>query len=78
MRHQPACEPSAQVTGLELVLRCVGILSVIGGLPFRLCQMGAPLSFLSVAQIEGNIGFALSAALYGAMTVEKKGIVPGD
>lgn len=48
MRHQPVCVALDHHMVTDIILRCVGNLIVIGALPFRLGQMGAPLWFLPV------------------------------
>jgi hypothetical protein len=48
MRHQPVCAPPDQNIPTEILIRCVGNLIIIGALPFRLGQVGAPLWLLPI------------------------------
>lgn len=55
MRHQPVCLKPDYNMMTEIVLRCVGNLIVIGALPFRLGQMGAPFWYLPIYAIVAGI-----------------------
>lgn len=55
MKHQPVClEPDCDMMA-EIVLRWVGNLIVIGALPFRLGQMGAPLWYLPIYAVVAGL-----------------------
>ncbi|MBB5712953.1 hypothetical protein FHT02_004215 [Sphingomonas xinjiangensis] len=48
MKDKSVCVGSYRTMMIEIVLRCVGNLIVIGALPFRLGHLGAPLWYLPI------------------------------
>jgi hypothetical protein len=63
MRHQLVCpEPDHDVI-TEIVLRCVGNLIVIGVMPFRLGQMGAPIWYLLLYAVVAGLMLTIAEDL---------------
>ncbi len=77
MRHQLVCpEPDHNVT-IEIVLRWVGNLIVIGVLPFRLGQMGAPLWYLPIYAVIAGLMLTIAEDLRFAREMFSRADVRG-
>lgn len=69
MKHRPGREASDRGLTPEIILRCVGNLIVIGALPYRLGQMGAPLWCLPVYAVLAGLMMTLAEDLRAARTI---------
>lgn len=55
MSHEPVCGAFGHSTAPEIILRCVGHLIVVGALPFRLGQTGAPWWCLPIYAVVAGV-----------------------
>jgi hypothetical protein len=69
MSHQPVCGAFGNSTAPEIILRCVGNLIVVGALPFRLGQTGAPWWGLPIYAVLAGLMMTLAEDIHFARAI---------